>query len=64
TAALLNALRVVHKSIDRIHIVMNGAGAAGIAVANLLHQAGARQITLCDSKGAISRHRTDLTPEK
>ncbi len=64
TAALLNALRVVHKSLDRIHIVMNGAGAAGIAVANLLRQAGARHITLCDSKGAISRDRPDLTPEK
>ena len=63
-AALLNALKVVGKTIDAVKIVFNGAGAAGIAVANLLKLAGAQHIALCDSKGIIAKDRTDLTPEK
>jgi malate dehydrogenase (oxaloacetate-decarboxylating) len=63
-AALLNALKVVEKNIAAAKIVFNGAGAAGIAVANLLKLAGAQQICLCDSKGIIAQDRTDLTPEK
>jgi malate dehydrogenase (oxaloacetate-decarboxylating) len=63
-AALLNALKVVEKNIAAVKIVFNGAGAAGIAVANLLKLAGAQHICLCDSKGIIAQDRTDLTPEK
>jgi malate dehydrogenase (oxaloacetate-decarboxylating) len=63
-AALLNALKVVGKTIDGVKIVFNGAGAAGIAVANLLKLAGVQHITLCDSKGILAKDRTDLTPEK
>ncbi len=63
-AALLNALKVVGKTIAEVKIVFNGAGAAGIAVANLLKLAGATHITLCDSKGIIAKDRTDLTAEK
>lgn len=63
-AALLNALKLVNKSIANIRIVINGAGAAGIAVARLLRKAGAEQIWMCDSKGIISINRTDLNDEK
>ncbi|MBE9057946.1 malic enzyme-like NAD(P)-binding protein [Sphaerospermopsis sp. LEGE 08334] len=63
-AALLNALKLVNKSIADIRIVINGAGAAGIAVARLLRKAGAEQIWMCDSKGIISINRTDLNEEK
>ncbi len=63
-AALFNSLKLVQKSIADIHIVINGAGAAGIAIARLLRQAGATKIWLCDSKGIVSTHRTDLTEEK
>ncbi len=63
-AALLNALKLVHKAIEDVRIVINGAGAAGVAVARLLRKAGAETIWMCDSRGIISTSRTDITPEK
>jgi len=64
TAALLNALKIVKKDIAQVKVVINGAGASGIAVARLLRQAGAKHILMCDSKGCIHKGRSDLTPEK
>ncbi|OCQ92826.1 malate dehydrogenase [Nostoc sp. MBR 210] len=63
-AALYNALKLVNKSMADIRIVINGAGAAGVAIARLLRKAGAQTILMCDSKGILSIHRTDLTEEK
>ncbi|HEY9852287.1 MAG TPA: malic enzyme-like NAD(P)-binding protein [Leptolyngbyaceae cyanobacterium] len=63
-AALLNALKLVKKSISEVRIVINGAGAAGVAVARLLRKAGAETIWICDTKGIISLSRTDLTEQK
>lgn len=63
-AALFNALKLVKKSLEEIHVVLNGAGAAGIAIAQLLREAGAKRLTLCDSKGIVSQHRSDLNPQK
>ena len=63
-AALMNALKLVKKSIAEVRIVFNGAGAAGIAVARLLRKAGAENIWMCDSQGIISLNRTDLTEQK
>jgi malate dehydrogenase (oxaloacetate-decarboxylating) len=63
-AALYNALKLVHKSMADIRIVINGAGAAGVAIARLLRKAGAETILMCDSKGILSTNRTDLTEEK
>ncbi|WP_254563399.1 malic enzyme-like NAD(P)-binding protein [Oscillatoria sp. HE19RPO] len=63
-AASINALKLVGKAMEDIRIVMNGAGAAGVAIARLLRQAGARYMTLCDSKGILSHDRTDLNDEK
>lgn len=52
-AGLMNALKVVKKNLSDIKIVMNGAGAAAIAISKLLLSSGARDITLCDRSGAI-----------
>jgi malate dehydrogenase (oxaloacetate-decarboxylating)(NADP+) len=54
-AGLLNALEIVQKRIEDVRIVINGAGAAGIAVADLYVALGARQgnILMCDSSGVI-----------
>jgi malate dehydrogenase (oxaloacetate-decarboxylating) len=63
-AALVNALKLVDKSLETIKIVINGAGAAGVAIGRLLRKAGAETIWLCDRQGVISTSRPDLTPEK
>ncbi|MFZ4639200.1 MAG: NAD-dependent malic enzyme [Nodosilinea sp.] len=63
-AALMNALKLVNKTLAQVKIVINGAGAAGIAIAKLLHKAGAHQIVICDSKGILSHSRADLNPQK
>lgn len=63
-AALINALKIVKKTIEEVCIVINGAGAAGVAIARLLRQAGAENIIMCDSKGVLSKDRTDMNPEK
>ena len=63
-AALINALKIVKKTIAEVCIVINGAGAAGVAIARLLRKAGAQNIIMCDSKGVLSQNRTDMNPEK
>lgn len=63
-AALINALKIVKKTIEEVCIVINGAGAAGVAIARLLRKAGAQNIIMCDSKGVLSEDRTDMNPEK
>ncbi len=54
-AGLLNALKITGKKIDEIKVVMNGAGAAGIAIAKHLMNMGVKYITMCDSKGIICK---------
>ena len=63
-AALINSLRIVKKSIDEIKVVVNGAGAAGIATARLLMEYGINNLYIFDSKGALSKNRKDLNPYK
>ena len=63
-AALFNALKLVNKTMAGVKIVINGAGAAGVAIARLLRKAGAETILMCDSKGILSHKRTDLNAQK
>ena len=63
-AGLINALKVVRKKKESIRVVINGAGAAGVAIAKLLHHYGVRDIVVCDSQGIVSGKRRDLTPIK
>ena len=59
-AGLTNALKVVGKQLEDVKIVVNGAGAAAISISKLLLSAGAKNITLCDRKGAIYAGRDGL----
>lgn len=52
-AGLINALKIVNKEFTDIKVVLNGAGAAGIAIVKLLHAYGVNNMIMCDSKGAI-----------
>ncbi|HIK15731.1 MAG TPA: ACT domain-containing protein [Leptolyngbyaceae cyanobacterium M33_DOE_097] len=63
-AALINALKLVNKSLSETKIVINGAGAAGVAIARLLQKAGATKILMCDSRGILSTQRVDLNSQK
>lgn len=58
-AGLINALKVVKKSITSIRVVANGAGAAGIAIIRLLYKLGVRDIIMCDTKGTIYEGREE-----
>lgn len=52
-AGLINALKIVDKELTNIKVVLNGSGAAGIAIVKLLHAYGVNNMIMCDSKGAI-----------
>ncbi|GAA0926543.1 NADP-dependent malic enzyme [Kribbella koreensis] len=63
-AALRNALRLTGKSISDIRVVISGAGAAGVACARILLQAGVGDLAVVDSKGVLHEDRPDLNPVK
>ncbi|KAF0825677.1 malic enzyme-like NAD(P)-binding protein [Cytobacillus firmus] len=64
-AGLVNSLKLAGKRMDEIKIVINGAGAAGIAIIKLLLNMGAKDIVMCDTKGAIYEGRQErMNPVK
>ena len=65
-AALLNAVEIAKKKIDKVKIVINGAGAAAISCAKLYISVGAKKenIVMLDSKGVITKDRDDLDEQK
>lgn len=63
-AGLINALKIVNKKIEDLKIVVNGAGAAGVAIAKLLLFFGAKNVIVCDSKGIICEGDTRLNESK
>ena len=52
-AGLLNALKLANKKIEEIHVVINGAGSAGVAIVKLLLSMGVKDVILCDTTGII-----------
>ncbi|SMO33594.1 NAD(P)-dependent malic enzyme [Melghirimyces algeriensis] len=58
-AGLFNALKVVDKALNDIKVVVNGAGAAGVAIIKLLLSLGVKDIVMCDSKGIIYEGRRE-----
>ncbi|WP_271854100.1 NAD(P)-dependent malic enzyme [Planococcus maritimus] len=56
-AGLINSLKLVEKEIEDVKVVVNGAGAAGIAIVKLLAKFGFGHIVMCDTKGAIYKGR-------
>jgi malate dehydrogenase (oxaloacetate-decarboxylating) len=64
TAALTNAAAVVGRSLGDLRVVISGAGAAGVAIANMLLAAGVGDIAVCDRVGVVEPGRSDLTDVK
>ena len=60
-AALLNALKVVHKTIDGVRVVINGAGSAGIAIATFLLGMGVKDMIVCDRIGTLLPGKAGMT---
>lgn len=56
-AALINALRLVKQKLERIRVVIAGAGAAGVAITRILMRAGVRDIVVCDREGVVHQGR-------
>jgi malate dehydrogenase (oxaloacetate-decarboxylating) len=71
-AGLINACKVVNKQLSELRVVINGAGAAGVAIAKLLRCIDlnrdictpVKEIIICDSNGIISSERSNLNPTK
>ena len=71
-AALINSSKVTGQSLESMSVIINGSGAAGIAIAKLISGVSSdnqeleavADVIVCDSKGAISNNRTDLNIEK
>ena len=61
-AAVTNALRVVGKKLEDCTVVFSGAGAAGIAIAKLVHKMGAGNIIMCDKAGILARGNEWMNP--
>jgi len=63
-AGVMNYSLLCKRSLGEMRAVINGAGAAGIRIADMCKAAGLTQLTICDTKGVISEDRTDLNDHK
>ncbi len=63
-AALRNAAAVTGRSLGDLRVVISGAGAAGVAIAKILVEAGVADVVVADSRGVVYQGRPDLTPVK
>ena len=63
-AAIINACRITRRDLKDLYVVINGAGAAGIAIARLLIHAKVKEVVLVDTQGAIYEGRPEMNPIK
>lgn len=63
-SGVMNFAKLAGKELKDLKVVMNGAGAAGIRICDMLKAAGVVDVTMCDTKGTIRTDRTDLNPFK
>lgn len=63
-AGMYNALKLTHKKMSELQVVVNGAGAAGVAIVKLLFAAGVKDVIMCDSRGIIFKGRKSLNTTK
>ncbi|MBO4287354.1 MAG: malate dehydrogenase [Kiritimatiellae bacterium] len=63
-AGVMNYARLCGRKLADLRVVMNGAGAAGIRIADMCKAAGVKDLTMCDRKGVIHTGRTDLNDHK
>ena len=61
-AALINGLKVVKKDFSNVRVVINGAGSAGVAIANFLLDLGVKDMILCDRIGTLCEGKEGMTP--
>ncbi len=62
-AAVLNAVKLVNKKLEDLVVVINGAGAAGVAIGKLLLSSGVKDVIMCNSKGVIYEGKEGLNSE-
>lgn len=63
-SGVMNYAKLAGKELSELKVVMNGAGAAGIRICEMMKAAGVKDVTMCDTKGTIRKDRTDLNPFK
>lgn len=63
-AGMINAMRVTGRKLNDLKIVINGSGAAGVAIVKLLQHVGVREVIMCDSRGTLYRGREEMNPVK
>lgn len=63
-AGMINAMRVTGRNLNDLKIVINGSGAAGVAIVKLLQHVGVREIIMCDSRGILYKGRKEMNPVK
>lgn len=63
-AGMINACRLTNRDLGELKVVINGAGAAGVAIVKLLLEAGVKEVVMCDSRGIIYEGRDNLNAEK
>lgn len=63
-AGMINAMRVTGRNLNELKIVINGSGAAGVAIVKLLKHVGVHEILMCDSRGILYRGRKEMNDIK